>query len=191
MCMPNNLFIMDFETTGLGIFDYTSFPIEIGIVITDNKLNIQETYSSFIRPNDFDSDQTNWNEEELKAYNIHKIEYAEWHDKAIGYNACRQHLMDLADKYTQFTGAIKKIKPIILSDNAVFETMCIRRIFEDNSSPMDYRDLFHYSSWDTNIILTNIIGDPIPAHRALADCGLLYKNLVRAYERLLWFNKSC
>ena len=48
--MPNNLFIMDFETNGLNVFDGKDIPIEIGVIVTDNMLNFQESYTALIMP---------------------------------------------------------------------------------------------------------------------------------------------
>lgn len=196
--MPNNLFIMDFETNGLNIFDGESdFPIEIGVIVTDPKLNIQETYTSLIMPDSGYKTKDSWVNSEVDAYNIHKITIGEWVNNSITYVQCKDQLTNLANKYTIIDpNGLKQIKPIIISDNAVFETACIRQIFgnglrDDNNKVYadDYRNYFHYSTWDTNVLLEHIIGDPIPVHRALKDCGVLYRNLVRAYDNLGWFGE--
>ena len=181
------MFIMDFETTGVNVFhtgETRDIPIEIGLIVTDPKLNILETYESFITPKSNYFNQDDWIGDQIYAYNVHKINYTDWINRSIGYQVCRDELIKLADKYTTINpNRLKQVKPIIISDNAVFETACIRQIFGDD---YDYRDFFHYSTWDSNILLENTVGDPIPVHRALRDCGVLHRNLVRAFDRLNW-----
>ena len=180
--MSNNLFIMDFETNGLNVFDGKDIPIEIGVIVADNMLNFQESYTALIMPDSSYRTRVVWTGDEVYAYNIHKIEVEEWINKSISYQSCKEHLVALANKYTKVDHNGKKVKPIIISDNAVFETACIRQVFGND----DYRDVFHYSTWDSNVLLEHVVGDPIPAHRALKDCGLLYRNLVCAYNNLNW-----
>lgn len=197
--MPNNLFIMDFETTGLNIFaGGYDFPIEIGVIVTDSKLNIQETYTSLIMPDLKYKTKDVWVGSEVDAYNVHKITIKEWVDNSISYGLCKHQLANLAKKYTTISpNRLKPIKPIIISDNAVFDTACLQQIFNNNLSDddyttncvEDYRDYFHYSTWDTNVLLEHIVGDPVPVHRALKDCGVLYRNLVRAYDNLGWLGE--
>lgn len=181
--MPNNLFIMDFETNGLNVFDGKDIPIEIGVIVTDNMLNFQESYTTLIMPDSSYKNKVSWVDDEIYAYNVHKIEVDEWINESISYQLCKDQLIKLACKYTTLNpNGLKQVKPIIISDNAVFETACIRQIFGDD----DYRDVFHYSTWDSNILLDHVVGDPIPVHRALKDCGVLYRNLVCAYNNLNW-----
>ncbi len=180
--MSNNLFIMDFETNGLNVLDGTSIPIEIGVIVTDNMLNFQESYTALIMPDSSDRTKVSWTGAEIIAYEVHKISVAEWINKSISYQSCKEHLVALANKYTEVDHTGKQIKPIIISDNAIFETACVCQIFGNE----DYRNFFHYSSWDSNILLEHVVGDPIPVHRALKDCGLLYRNLVCAYNNLNW-----
>ncbi len=48
MTLKNKLVFLDFETTGINVFD--SDPIQIGAVYVDEKLRVINTFSSYIRP---------------------------------------------------------------------------------------------------------------------------------------------
>ena len=69
--MPNNLFIMDFETNGLNVFDGKDIPIEIGVIVTDNMLNFQESYTALIMPDSSYKNKVSWVDDEIYAYNVH------------------------------------------------------------------------------------------------------------------------
>lgn len=172
----NNVFIIDFETTGLKIYNKIDFPIEIGIIICDINLNLLDTYTKLIHPDNYIWSK-DWSEGQKEAYNIHQISYDEWKLNSKSYNDIKNDIINLSKKYS-FTENDKYKKPILMSDNAFFDTTCLRFILPNH---LNY---FHYATWDTNILLERSVGDPKPKHRALEDCGLLYKQLIKAYSGL-------
>jgi len=163
---PQRFFIIDYETTGLDI--KRDSPIEIGIVITDQKFNLIETYTTFIQA-EIDPYDESW----LKAYAIHKIE-----PSLLAYGktieTVKEDLIALAKKHT-----VKDNKPILLSDNIQFEWQWTEKIMTDITK------YFHYCGWDSSLLLESTgVGDPPPAHRALKDAGLVHAAILKALERV-------
>lgn len=154
-------FITDYETTGVD--PSRDLPIEIGIIITDSEFNLLETYDTLIKT-EIDPLDESW----LKAYAVHKIEPSQL---AFGKDIkdVNTDLINLTKKYTTTR------KPIMISDNIQFEWAFTQLIM---GNPTKY---FHYCGWDSSLLLeaTNV-GDPIAAHRALRDAGLLHAALIKA-----------
>lgn len=175
--MENNYFIIDFETTGL---DYQNdFPIEVGFIVVDHKLNLLDTYQSLIVWPELEmkyKKDFNWEEKYTPAYNVHKIEPADMIRFGKKVYSVKNEIIKYAENYS-----INNHKPILISDCANFEFNFLNKI-------LPVCDYFHYAVWDTNLLLENTktAHDPVPAHRALADCGLLYRQLIQAYAENNW-----
>lgn len=175
------LVLSDFETTGLS-FD-EDFPIEIGLIITDPQLVIQETYQTIIRYPDLDKlleNETEWPAHMIPAYNVHKISVEEYKSgKSIAVVV--EELRRLIAKYSQTVNG-RKLTPVLTSDNIQFEYRWMDFILK--YSGLSTASIFHYCGWDTSMTLDLIttVGDPKPVHRAFADTALLYRNLVRAFS---------
>ena len=165
-------FICDFETTGITDNDH---PIEVGIIVCDEDFNFLDSYSSLIAPPD-DCFGTNdigvkhWSPRYVDAYKVHRIEpekFSSFNDA----NIVRQSVQSLVRLNT-----VDGRKPILVSDNIQFEWMHMKKLLGRDDWP------FHYCGWDTSLFLEATgIGDPrnVP-HRALADCGRLYKAIIEA-----------
>ena len=113
----------------------------------------------------------------LKAYRVHGIEakLVSLPGQCAEQAAAGQMIFDLAVKHG------KKAPPVLVSDNVQFEWAFTRRLVELAKQPWP----FHYCGWDTSLLLeASGVGDPKPAHRALADAGLLHRAIVRALERI-------
>lgn len=179
----NRYFICDFETTGL---DRESRPIEIGIIICDENFAVLETFERLIDwtpPAEYciltgspiDPKKTTWSEEELRAFVVHKIMPAEIYNFGSTPQAVADRVKTLARKHTLYGK-----KPILVSDNIVFEWMHLNNILEGK-----ILESFHYCGWDTSLFLEATgVGDPrnVP-HRALADCGRIHKAICEAMDR--------
>ena len=192
------LFICDFETTGVN--PDIDYPIELGGLITDSELNIIDTYNELIIP-DLKTIQEwfikvnhrdEWAPSFKSAYEVHKIDYLELTNEAITYSEAVHKLNRKLGLIKQETKA-KRV--IIVSDNAQFEYNFMIKLYSigDNDLIAEGKWPFHYSSWDTSLILEYLvpeIGDAIPVHRAFQDATRLYRQLVRAFEKLNYFKEK-
>lgn len=176
MKKERKFFICDFETTGL---DSTKdYPIEIGCLILDNKYNIVDYVDSLIfDPNwDLFNEKFEWKSEYTSAFKVHKILPSE-----LKLGKTPKEICNILNK---------KITPgsIIISDCISFELNFMKRLY--SLANMEYP--FHYIGWDTNIILEGLsnIGDPKSKHRAIDDCFLLYKQIIRFAERIRFFKDN-
>jgi DNA polymerase III epsilon subunit-like protein len=164
-------FVLDYETTGLDM--EASEPIEVGIIACDEHFNLLETYSSLIAPRDYDSPRS-WGEIELAAFRIHGISPANLGD-APKRGEVGTAIFDLAKRHTGRGGLL----PVLVSDNIQFEWHWTRRLLSHVAWP------FHYCGWDSSLLLEATgVGDPKPAHRALADAGLLHAAIIKALARI-------
>lgn len=166
-------FVCDFETTGVNTAK--DYPIEIGGVFLDYKFNIIEVIDQLIYYPEV-AEKDFWDRHDWYASTIHKIDFDEYKSNAVPpINIVKEikKKMDPCDAW-----------PIIISDNAQFEYNFMQKLFTDAGKSF----IFHYSAWDTNLLLRlSGIGDPIPVHRAFEDATLLYRNLIRAMEKLGFF----
>lgn len=172
--------ILDFETTGLE--PTTNYPIEIACLFTDLELNIVKLYNSLIKYDLsilFENKQ--WKQEYYEAYKVHNIDYDEIYSKG---KFAEQVVLELNQICYELKSEYKLSKIILLTDNAYFDFAFMRRLYtlakQEKAFP------FHYSAWDTNLLLEYItdVGDPVPVHRAMIDVLRLYKQLIVAKTRL-------
>jgi len=174
-----DLIFFDFESTGVNVRGdvYDDFPIEIGMVLCDKNLIIKDIYQSYIIWNEL-RDLKEWNKEHQDAYKIHKISI----DKiqTLGQhpsNVCNDIYILLKTYYSN------KSNPILISDNAYFDTFMMHKLFRNNSFP------FHYTTWDINLlqISTNTKKVCKHDHTALGDSMNMYHRTLRALEKINYF----
>lgn len=170
-------FFIDFETTGLD--PGVDFPIEIGIVVTDEWFNLVETYTSLI---DWIAYGYRNPEESLPAYRVHGILPKTIFEKGKPSTKVRTQVEKLAGRHRSKQGDL----PVLVSDNLQFEWQFLNKLLDGSVTK-----LFHYCGWDTSLLLEAAgVGDPKPVHRALADAGLIHAAVVRACERINMFGKK-
>lgn len=191
--------ICDFETTGL--FDLCKpdpYPIEVGIVFTDENFITIRTYENMIcwtelqreienfNNRGFDRDKYVWPHEYKQAYSIHGITPKEYLLNSI-------HVTKIAEEISDICKMLKEDKywPILFSDNIQFEYRLMWKIFNNSYG---YKDIycfpFHYCGWDSSEFLVRSgVGDPKPYHRALKDASILQQHMIRAVERLTKFQE--
>ncbi|MFW6002381.1 MAG: hypothetical protein ACOCQD_03495, partial [archaeon] len=182
-------FWIDFETTG--VFDILSeipvFPIDVGIIITDDDYNIYETYEYMIswkelhkKINTF-NDRIQWPDEFKDAYQYHKIEANDYLDKSVDVNIVGEDIYALAKKYT-FKNAITN--PVLISDNIQFEYRLMEETLKPYCRTENLKWPFHYCGYDTSEFLIRTgIGDPKNVeHNPLRDASTLLTHMVRARQ---------
>lgn len=174
----NFLFLLDYETTGLD--PNKDYPIEIGGLLLNSKLELLDSYESMIswpglrvRLNH----KQEWPEEYATAYKYHKITPQEYLNH---FRNCDDVILDLQHIFNQHTHSIPKARVILCSDNIQFEWNFTKRLFKDTS----HKWPFHYCGWDTSLLLEMLgVGDPKEKpHRALADAKQLYDALIRSKD---------
>lgn len=163
-------FVINYETTGLGY--ELSEPIEVGIIVCDHEFALIETYQSLINLQNWRpaADFQSW----LPAFKVHGISPSDYaaapEPRYVG-----AAINNLAVRHSK-NGS----RPILVSDNIQFEWHWTRKLLE--LEKFDWP--FHYCGWDTSLFLEAAgVGDPKPAHRALADAGLLHAAIVKALDR--------
>lgn len=163
-------FVIDYETTGLAP---DSVPIEVGVVVCDETFTMLETFQSLIKPPTWLPANT-WDPKELGAYRVHGIMPTDFSEMTPPLELVGQWLHDLAKRHTSRTGQ----KPVLVSDNVQFEWKHTQALLGSRDWP------FHYCGWDTSLFLEAAgVGDPKPAHRAMADAGLLHAAILKALDR--------
>lgn len=165
-------FIIDYETTGIEMGDVA---IEVGVVVTDERFRVLETFESLIRPltaHVVIAGDPTWANRSLGAHAVHRINPKELED-APSQVEVAEKVRDLARRHGH--------KPVLVSDNIQFEWHHTWALL----GPKDRSEWpFHYCGWDTSLLLEAAgVGDPVPAHRALADAGLLHAAIVEALDR--------
>lgn len=155
-------FIIDYETTGIDT--EKDDPIEVGIIVTDSQFNLIETYESLIKC-DLAGRDLEW----LHAFKVHGITPDVLASRGILACDAGRSIHSLAQKHTTSR------KPILLSDNIQFEWAFTKKLLAGLEWP------FHYCGWDSSLFLELAgVGDPKPAHRALADAGLLHAAILKS-----------
>ncbi len=159
----------DFETNGLSD---NAVPIEVGLVFCNEKLEILELYSDYIYWPHFDG-RDNWDGEEASAFQYH----------TLSLNFLREHkdntpevvakrIAKLVLKHYNFTSPdgtilVSDKKPVLCSDNAIFEFKCLKRLFKEGG--MNFYDMFHYCVRDTGVLSDFFGVDTKGNHTALLD----------------------
>lgn len=181
-----SFFFCDFETTGIKVdnFDSTTYPIELGYILTDEYLNLVDSNNFYIQW-DWMNSMSMWLEhpdrDVLKAYEIHRIELEDI--KRTGYivNKCCEMITSSINKLPRFS-----LKPTIISDNAYFETFLFYKLF--NNSKISFP--FHYTSWDINLLVkaADIKNVKEKSHSAIDDVSNMYIKTIRALEKIGYFD---
>ena len=166
--------ICDFETTGIDT--ETDYPIEVGCIYTDCLFSTIGMYQDFIGWPALEANIENntWPDFAQRAFQVHGI-------KAENYMKENKNFKVVAKEIYDTNAALLENhkKVILLSDNAQFETAFMKRLFKE--AGLDWN--FHFCTWDSSLLLeATPIGDPVPDHRALRDCALLQRNIIRALQ---------
>ncbi len=176
-------FIIDYETTGVSIDK--DFPIEIGIIITDSKFVILDTYSNYINTckSFLNEGECTWDNcsRGKEAYPIHNIKVDTIISMGLFPNNIVDDIIDLTENYK-----VKNKKPIIVSDNIQFEYSFTRKLFKLSGYNEILENHFHYCGWDTSLLLISTgVGDPKGvSHRAFDDAAILHQHIIRAMDRI-------
>lgn len=169
-----HLALIDFETTGL-LPASDHWPLEIAMLIVDDKdLSIVGAVDSLIAfdPNDFDPSR------HLGAFQVNNLGLTEL------ANANTPLMVQglIADALAKVRGRVK-----LCSDNIAFDEAYMRRLWalasEELGEPIDWP--FHYSSDDVGLLFRQAsIEKRKKPHRAMADVGGLYLDLIEARRRI-------
>ena len=171
--------ICDFETTGITDEDY---PIEIGCIFTDNYFRVLETYTSYISVPIQDKA---WPEKYQNAYNVHKIPLSTIYCKGKNTQSISKDINNIRKKYGQ--------RMTIVSDNPYFEMLHMKKVFKGYSSinkrTIPFESIFHHVPWGVNMLLApmNVQYATHNSHRALADASNMHCAIVRAMEKINYY----
>lgn len=161
------LALCDFETTGVDV--ESDEAIEVGLLLLDDTLTVIGAFESLIKP------PTIVFPDFLPAFKVHGILPHELND-APDYAATAKAI----DRIVRSRQG-KRGKVTLCSDNIVFETAFMRKLFRAS----DVEWPFHYCGHDTSMLLdATKVFDPKPKHRAMADVGLVYRALLEAHRRV-------
>ncbi len=170
--MTDTLALIDFETTGLRPYS-DHFPIEIGILfVRDDDLSIIGAIDSLIAFDEFDADA------HLGAFQVNKISL---HALLVAPSplAVQSQIANIAQR----CGRVR-----LCSDNIVFDEAYMRRLWEMAEEELGAGQLtwpFHYNSDDVRLLFRQAdIPKRKPAHRAMADVGGIYLDLIEARRRI-------
>jgi len=172
------LVFCDYETTGVPAADH--FPIEIGVIATDNRLHELFEFEDMILWHDLtqtiESGEEVWKEPYQKAFEFHQITPSEYFRKSRhGLAVVRELMSRLRDIDPDHNK-----KWILISDNIQFEYQLTKKLFRIAGKKWP----FHYCGWDTSLFLDMTgIGDPQDnPHRALADTRMLLDAVKKGAE---------
>jgi len=183
--LKRNMFLIDFETTGLN--PETDYPIEIGLLVLNRKLKILDTFECLIEWGELIQEHenlNNWKENYQGAFKVHNISIQEYKENTskLFWSTVVQALNGLAHKYK----IDNFYKPVFVSDNSIFEFQFLKKMY--SAFGLNIFDYFHFSVYDTSLLLHNCetARDPISVHRAMGDVKMLYDELRKAYKELNW-----
>jgi hypothetical protein len=168
---------IDTETTGLA---HDDVPIEVAMIITNEKLEEQVRFVSFINlytPREFlvpDGELWKWDVQAQPAAEVHRIDPEELKESINQPHLVALRMTGVLECFTrQHKGKLNR--PIMVSDNPVFDWRMLKKIFtRQHVSTWP----FHYSTWSA-IMLHAALSVPYPKsedkeHRALSGIeGLL------------------
>ncbi len=179
-------FIVDFETTGLGVKEH--YPIEVGGLFTDSNFTVLDIYKSFIKwpelKAEVEKEGEYWPLKYQEAYSVHDITPLVC-TRSISIDGIDiRSPVDVAGDLQRLCEKLKKGRKnrvIMISDNAVFEHSFMQKIFESSKIPFP----FHFSTWDASMFLE--LSDTrrlMLPHRAFSDASSLHNALMRARGKL-------
>ena len=168
--------ICDFETTGLDVKEH--YPIEVGIVFTDEEFNVLDTLDRAIEWKDLIADikenDMEWPPKYREAYSVHQIPATDYVHEAASWAQG-----DVRTKCDRLKGKYGKV--IMISDNAQFEWQFMQK-FMNHEALASYAFPFHHSCWDASLILKAAgVQKSKKPHRAFKDACLLHGNLFTAH----------
>lgn len=176
-----DLIFFDFESTGVNVRGNKDddIPIEVALVICDDKLIIKNIYNSLIKWNWMES-YDKWPEIYNDAYKIHKIKLNTIKENGKTIDKVCSNINQLLKNYTN-----NQYKPTLISDNAYFDTFMMYKLFaEHNVFP------FHYTTWDTNTLVkaAGVRKAKEHPHNALDDAMNMYHRTLRSLEKINYFD---
>jgi len=173
----------DFETTGVNARGEPKDdkPIQLGMILTDDKLVIQNIYQTYIAWS-WMYEYSKWPYDFKNAYNIHKIEL----ETLQQHGNTPAFIVDMIDVFLPKEKS--QYKPTLVSDNAYFDTLMMHKLY--NVTDKDFYDVFHYTTWDINMLYTSlgIKKASEHTHDALADAANMYHRTLRALEKIKYFD---
>ncbi len=180
--MNNNwiLCFCDFETTGVD--PRKDQPIEVACIWTDfsPELNELNRFQTLIKPSG-DSGRT-WRYNEWDAHKVHGIDCGYCFARGWSRGQAGGGIWKICNSLSEKHG-LQRL-PILISDNAWFETQFMRRLMVASGR----RWPFHYCSWDTSLLLEVVgVGDPPKeevVHRAMPDTEQLLEYTRRAISEV-------
>lgn len=190
----------DFETTGLFDFKEPSkivYPIEVGLIFTDENYVIYNTYSSLIKWFDLVQDiklfNNEWPDYSLPAYYVHNIDVYNYLINSKDYMEVASDIYGIIhDIKTKIENNNKeRVRFILMSDNIQFEFKLMEFLLSVYAKVNNLNWPFHYCGYDTSELLIRTgVGDPIPEHRAFRDASLLHQHMIRAVEKINGFKNG-
>jgi hypothetical protein len=178
------LVFFDFETTGINARGEPKDdkPIQLGMILTNDKLIIQKSYQTYIKWDWMDYYDV-WSGDYINAYKIHGIplHYLKYEGRSPSEIISDISFFLPSQNNSQY-------KPTLVSDNAYFDTLMMHKLF--NVSNDDFYDYFHYTTWDINMLYTSlgIKKASEHTHDALSDAANMYHRTLRALEKINYFN---
>lgn len=181
----------DFETTGLFSLDQPDpYPIEVGLIFTDENYVTITTYENLISweklTSEIRENNYQWPDKYHSAYKVHGITPEEYLNESIDFHGCAIDILEICEDLK-----IGKYYPTLISDNIQFEYRLMWFLFLNRFKLTKHKELtfpFHYCGFDSSeILIRSGVGDPKPEHRAFRDAALLHQHMIRAVERLTNF----
>ena len=180
----------DVETTGItangdGNDDY---PIELAMILTDENLVFKDYLQAFINwPWINYYNFIDWPSVYRDAYHIHKIELQTI--KQFGFSP-ESIVAKIRNLLTHNISADNNNRPTLVSDNAYFDTLMLHKLFNESSQANKFLELFHYTSWDINILYkaAGVEKASEHNHNALGDAANMWHRTLRSLEKIKYFD---
>jgi len=177
----------DFETTGIKANGLTTddTPIELGMILTDENLIFKDRFQTYIKwP--WMENFTQWPLQYRESYNIHNINI----DTIKKYGNSPQEIIDSIKIFLNTTINKTQYNPTLVSDNAYFDTLMMHKLFNVSGDPQDFYNVFHYTTWDINILYKSANVEKISehSHDALGDAANMWHRTLRSLQKINYFN---
>ena len=172
---PKTYMIVDFETSGI---TKDALAIEVACIFCDEDFNIRAVYESLIKREEF-KDKTEWyTDDELEGYRVHRL--------PVGFLLTAGKELDLIQSEISSIISSKGLKSIhLVSDNSYFDMNMWKSTFP-NLTNAKMPNYFHYRSFDSKMFVDQVGIERTRAktHRALQDAFVVYKDIIRAKQKL-------
>jgi len=170
----------DFETTGIAAngLEGDDLPIELGMILTDENLIFKDSYHTFISWDWMDK-YDKWPDQYQEAYNIHKIDISR----------IKRNKKDIIDIIFDIKSFTNKNLPTLVSDNAYFDTLMMHKLFNESGNPHEFYKIFHYTTWDINILYKAAGVKKVIEHNhdALGDASNMWHRTLRSLQKINYF----